>query len=302
MNYQKLTFEDIMQTKILYFDNEVKEACLDICDTLKIDTMPDYYSKNYHELTDRNFIEKQIVESLKLQINDRIFEIQNIEKFKNNKHNVLYVFAGNVLKGIVHFADYNANVVLKRIQDDVLNFEMNLREFLVLNGKTNTDIKNYYEYKLLKEKNEVNKCFYEEKLNNFSRKENEIKVLGQFQIFELSVLMNYCNSSYSNKLFMFEKTAKCNKNNDNDIISSLRNMVMHGKNPIEKDTDSSIFSIDSLYKFQESLTILKDYNSKLEELIFNNSDYQLSVKLENQSKLKIIHEHHPRALKYFIGN
>jgi len=101
---------------------------------------------------------------------------------------------------------------------------------------------------------------------------------------------------------MFEKTAKCNKNNDNDIISSLRNMVMHGKNPIEKDTDSSIFSIDSLYKFQESLTILKDYNSKLEELIFNNSDYQLSVKLENQSKLKIIHEHHPRALKYFIGN
>jgi DNA/RNA endonuclease YhcR with UshA esterase domain len=77
--------------------------------------------------------------------------------------------------------------------------------------------------------------------------------------------------------------------------------VMHGKNPIEKDIFSSIFSIESLIKFHRSLEILKYYNSKLEELIYTNEDYQLSVKLENQNKLKIIHEHHPRALKYFIG-
>ena len=50
MNYQKLTFEDIMQTKILYYDKKVEVACLDICSTLHIDTMPDYDSKHYYEL------------------------------------------------------------------------------------------------------------------------------------------------------------------------------------------------------------------------------------------------------------
>lgn len=302
MNYLKLTFEDIMQTKILYYDNEVKEACLDICNTLKIDTMPDYNSKNYHELVDHNFIEKQIFDDLKLNITDRIFESQNIEKFTNNEHNVLYVFAGNVLKGIVHFADYNANTVLKRIQDDVLSFEMNIREFLVLNGKTNDDIKEFYLHKNENEKRESKKEHFKRRLDFFKSRENEIKCLGQFQMCDLSDLMDYCNSSYSNKLFKFGNTSKSDKRSDNEIIGSLRNMVMHGKNPIEKDADSSIFSIASLLKFQESLKILEYYNSKLEESIYTNLDYQLSVKLENQSKLKIIHDHHPRALKYFIGN
>ena len=75
-----------------------------------------------------------------------------IKLFKNNKHNVLFVYTANVLKGIVHFADYNRNIVLKRIQDDMLNFEMNLRECLVLNGKTNQSIIEYLEYRFNKSK------------------------------------------------------------------------------------------------------------------------------------------------------
>lgn len=302
MNYQKLTFEDIMQTKILYYDKEVESACFDICATLKIDTMPDYNSKSYYELVDMTFVEKHIEDNLKLNVTDRIFESQHIEKFRNNKHNVLYVFAGNVLKGIVHFADYNANTVLKRIQDDVLSFEMNLREFLVLNGKTNEVIQEFYKYKNENEQRENKKEHFKRRLNFFKSKENEIKCLGQFQMCDLSDLMDYCNSSYSNKLFKFENSSKSDKRSDNEIIRSFRNMVMHGKNPIEKNTESSIFSIASLLHFQESLKILEHYNSKLEELIHNNADYQRSVQLENQSKLKIIHEHHPGALKYFIGN
>ena len=42
MNYNKLTFEEIMQDKIPYYDKEVKTACFDICNTLKIDNMPSY--------------------------------------------------------------------------------------------------------------------------------------------------------------------------------------------------------------------------------------------------------------------
>ena len=301
MNYKKITFEEIMQDKILYYDNEVETACFNICNTLKIDNMPGYDSNYYYELVHNKFIEKQIEDSLRLEISDRIFDPQNIEKFRNNNHNVLFVYSGKILKGIVHFADYNRNIVLKRIQDDVLNFELNLREFLVLKGKKMDDIIKYYEYAILKEKSETNINHIKRRLLFFKNKENEINSLGEFQLCELSDLMDYCNSSFSNNIFKFENHEDFDFRIGNHIIGPLRNIVMHGKNPIEKDVDTSIFSIKSLIKFQKSLEILKYYNSKLEELIYTNDDYQLSVKLENQNKLKIIHEHHPRALKYFIG-
>lgn len=301
MNYQKLTFQDIMQNKILYYDKEVESACFDICNTLKIDNMPGYDSKSYFELHNKHFFEKKIGYNLRLKISDRIFDYQHIEKFKNNKHNVLFVYSGNILRGIVHFSDYNRNIVLKRIQDDVLNFELNLREFLVLSGKSTNDIISFYENSLLVEKREKNKSHSERRLNFFKSKEKEINVLGQFQLCDLSDLMDYCNSSFSNNIFKFKNHSDFDNKIGNQIIGPLRNMVMHGKNPIEKDSDSSIFSIESLIKFQKSLQILEYYNAKLEELIYSNKDYQLSVKLENQNKLKIIHDHHPRALKYFIG-
>lgn len=31
MNHPKLTFEDIMQPNLLYYDGEIEESCFDIC-------------------------------------------------------------------------------------------------------------------------------------------------------------------------------------------------------------------------------------------------------------------------------
>lgn len=298
MNYQKLTFEDIMQDKILFYDVEVKNACFDICKTLKIDTMPDYDSCYYFELIDNSFVRKSIDEKNKLQTSDRIFDSNCLHKIAHNDHNVLFVFNGEVLKGIVHFSDYNKNVVLKRIQDDILNFEMNLRELLILNGKNNEDIIKYYEDKIEKEKRERNRTHLQRRLDFLISKEKEMKQLGAFQLCELSDLMSYTCSSFSNQLFKFDTH---NDISGNKIIGDLRNLAMHGKNPIEKDSDTSIFSIESLQRFEHGLSILKYYSVKLEALIYKHDDYIKSVQMENRSKLVIIHHHHPRALKYFIG-
>ena len=59
---------------------------------------------------------------------------------------------------------------MKRIQDDVLNFELNLREFLVLSGKSTNDIISFYENSLLVEKREKNKSHSERRLNFFKIK------------------------------------------------------------------------------------------------------------------------------------
>lgn len=50
-----------------------------------------------------------------------------------------------------------------------------------------------------------------------------------------------------------------------------------------------------------ALDVLTQYNTLLEGLIKDNEDYKLALKLENINKLNIIHKHHPKALKYFIG-
>lgn len=300
MNYQKLTFEDIMQPKILYFDEEVKEACINICETLKIDNMPDYDSRHYWEFIEGNYCKMEISPELRLNTSDKIFDLDSIEKLKKNKHNVLFVFSGNILKGIVHFADYNRNIVLKRIQDDVLHFETNLRELLVLHGKTNNHIISYYQFKMDKEKKENKYKYYKGRYDFLTSKVKEMKILGAFQLCNLKDLMDYCSSDFSGKLFPFQHCQALNKHGS-DAINDLRNMVMHGKNPIEKDADSSIYSIESLERFRDSLLVLVQYQTLLDQIIYENDDYQRALRLENQNKLNIIHHHHPNALKYFIG-
>ena len=76
---------------------------------------------------------------------------------------------------------------------------------------------------------------------------------------------------------------------------------MHWKNPISIDQETSIYSIESLHLLMNYLEILNKYNSKLEEMIFSNEDYQKTIQMEYKSKLEIIHQHHPKSLKYFIG-
>lgn len=41
MKHLKLTFEDIMQLNLLYYDKSSEAACFDICNYLNIDNMPD---------------------------------------------------------------------------------------------------------------------------------------------------------------------------------------------------------------------------------------------------------------------
>jgi len=78
-------------------------------------------------------------------------------------------------------------------------------------------------------------------------------------------------------------------------------MAMHGKNPVSKNEEKSIYSIESLSKFKSSLNVLKAEMSKINYLIRNNKDFIKSLELENRSKLEIIYSHHPRALEYFLG-
>jgi hypothetical protein len=92
MECLKLTFGDIMQSNILYFDNQEEEACHRICDTLSIGNMPDYDSIHNYELSNKVFSKRKISDSQKVSIGEGIFDDSVINKFNLNHNNVLFVF------------------------------------------------------------------------------------------------------------------------------------------------------------------------------------------------------------------
>lgn len=303
MKHLKLTFGDIAQTGILYYDREIEAACRNICETLRIDNMPDYDSKHYYKLEeDDEFIRLPIEPKSKLSTEELVFEKPLIKKFQDNEHNVMFVFKGEVLTGIVHLSDYNQTKVLQAIQQDVLAFERKLRQYLFLKGLKNQDIIKYFKDKI-KEGSNSDKSYYQGRLVTFERDKDKHSQLGEFQMFTLKELLEFGSSSHSNELFP-SKNVRINNNNrpEGFFINNLRNIAMHGQNPVDKDEESSVYSIESLKHLFKSLEILKKFTYRIEKLIANHEDYQKSIQMDNRSKLEIIHQHHPKALNFFIGD
>ena len=301
MKHLKLSFGDIAQSRILYYDKEVEKACFNVCETLKIGNMPDYDSKHYFELEHGQFKRKSIATENRLGAGDRIFDDALIKKFHSNQHNVLFVFKGEVLKGIVHFSDYNQTKVLHAIQDDVLTFERSLRQYLFLKNFRNEDMLDYFKFRA--GKNEHSKRYFEGRLNRLEKRKDELIQLGEFQMFDLKDLLEFGNDSQSNNAFTYEKVNFQDKDSyESTLVNSLRNMAMHGKNPVEIDEESSVYSIESLEYLFKALKVLETFTYRIEKLIADHGDYKKSVMMDNRSKLEIIYQHHPKALSYFMRN
>jgi hypothetical protein len=302
MEFLKLTVGDIMQANILYYDELASQACIDICSYLKIDNLPALDGKHFYKFNNKSFSRCKIKKIHSTSVDTPIFDDTLAVKFLKNEHNVLFVFFGETLHGVVHISDYNRNIVLQKVQDDLLMFERNLRQLILLNGFDNIDMLKYFEYRLQKDRSDKKKKFYREKMERYRQMENEINSLGPFQLFEFGDLLSFCNSSFTHRIFASSEY-KFNGISTPaiEILRWLRNMAMHGKNPVSKKEEKSIYSIESLSKFKSSLSVLKIEMSKINYLIRNNKDFIKSLELENRSKLDIIHSHHPRALEYFLG-
>lgn len=301
MKHLKLTFGDIAQPGILYYDKEVEKACINICESLNIDNMPDYDSKYYYELEGQQFKRKLIEPENLLNARDRIFEDLLIKKFDADTNNVLFVFKGEVLTGIVHFSDYNQTKVLHAIQDDILTFERKMRQYLFLKSFRNEDMLDYFRYRA--GKNEHSKRYYEGRIHRLENRKEEQNQLGEFQMFDLKDLLEFGNDSQSKRLFEYDKIDLNGKSlYESTLVNSLRNMAMHGKNPIEIDEESSVYSIESLEYLFTALKTLETFTYRIEKLIDDHEDYQKSVRMDNRSKLEIIYQHHPKALNYFMGH
>jgi hypothetical protein len=307
MEFEKLTFGDIMQSGILYFDREHEQACRNICETLRITNLPDIDGEHYHEYSNGEFTKLTISPDHRLAVSQRIFDEGILERFEANGHNVFFVFEGLTLRGIVHMSDYNRNIVLQRIQDDLLRYERMLRQWFRTHELKNQDMLDMFRQKYEKYKEEWAQIsvesskkkdressmnIWEGKLIAFDRKKKKIAQDSDFIHFEFRDLLEFAQHITDNS-YTLPNNRYINE------LGDLRNTAMHAKDPVTMSTDR-IYSLSDFKNLFRRVNMLRTEHDKLQHLSRVHPTQMRSMELENRFKLEIITNHHPKALNYFL--
>ena len=273
-----------------------------ICDYLKIDNLPAIDGRHFFRSDGVSFTQHELLPEHKLFVNNRLFDDYVLQQFAANRHDVLFVFEEDALRGVVHLCDYNRDIVLQCIQDDILSFERKLRHLILLHGFRNDDMRSYFAYKRDKTSKGNDKTFYQAKIDSYDRRSAEIDTLGYFQSFDFSDLLNFASSEFTQCIFKAKPyTYDGIQRSGGDILRELRNIAMHGKNPVAINKETSVYSIDSLKKLSQSLAVLRAEYAAVFNKIRQHPDYLRSIVLENRNKLEIIQDHELKALEYFLG-
>jgi hypothetical protein len=192
--------------------------------------------------------------------------------------------------------DYNRNVVLQAIQDDILAFERKIRNWLILNSYDNHLLLDYFKAEYARKKDP----FWKNKIDQYHRDAPKMNDFGKFQLFLFRDLLNVCASPLTNNTYNVHASGRSASGTIRQLCN-LRNVAMHAKDPVGKDNAGTIYSIDDLKVLKKQVLLLKEESHRLSQMIWNHPSYQRSIELENRKKLEIIHLHHPEALSYFLG-
>ncbi len=297
MKIKSITVGEICSTSLLYFDSEKTKECAGVCAHLGIDYLPLVGSKNYAEYNSGKFEENSISPEISVSKYTQLLEDELSKKLSNAKHNVLFVFDGKVLCGVIHISDLNRNLVINALQNDFLLFERNLRQFYLLNGVSNQSIIEFFKHRA-KKGSDYHKKKYEEYSSD--TKKEELKKFGELQHFYLNDLLHFGNSSLSSKLFVTNEINDWLNQPHDAIINSLRNSVMHAKDSIDTKTDLNLNSEKNLNEFKIKVNVFVHAFERLDFELKSSSNYIKAIKLDNFSKLQIIGEHFPNAIEFFI--
>lgn len=306
MKIKSLFVRDISSKSLLYYDENRASECQGICDYLRIDFLPLIGEYKYAERSKGAFRIGELEEGMRVGEFALIFSEEFLTRLSKAKHHVLFVTEGRVIKGVVHVSDFNRNIVLQSIQHDVLDFERNLRQWLLLNNVTNDSILAFFEYQLNSNKRGKGKLdYWQKQIDEFEgkKKSGVLDKFGQLQHFSLSHLLQFANSSYSSHLLDTRngiELSSGSKSTISQIILDLRNSAMHGKDSIDFQTESGVHTIDQLQDFYKSINTFISKFEELEQKILSHEKHKRALILDNASKLQIIGEHYPDAIEFFI--
>jgi hypothetical protein len=242
MALQQPTIIDIQTTDLLYYDDRYKGVCYRFCEDRDIDFLPNAtdQAKSYQRDKDkRKFEERPITDEERLDVTTYIFQPELRERFEQTP--VQFVFANGVLTGVVHFSDYNREVVYTYLYAEIARYERDLRDLLVAYGLKNEDMRAQFQEIVDKrrdnpeEKDTVRS--YERKLESFDREQETLTKLPEFQGFYLDDLRMLAKKQCDIKL---------------SDVGKLRNDVMHARDSVEQRAAVApdfIYEIESFVSF-----------------------------------------------------
>ncbi|MEM6265262.1 MAG: hypothetical protein AAGI38_22360, partial [Bacteroidota bacterium] len=170
-----LTFRDIMATDLFYHDPEQEQACVELCNLLKVDYLPCLqHADHYVSYEKGKFSDPQLIdEKMIVDAGMFIFDPRVLKKFEHNAHNVQFVYQYGRMLGVVHISDYNKSSVLMNYYGYLLDFEQRLRSLLILHGVTNQDMLDFFKRKGKKDP------YFLKKLNSYDERDlREMEMLS----------------------------------------------------------------------------------------------------------------------------
>jgi hypothetical protein len=243
-------FADIQTTSLLYFDERRASACYEFCQRRNIDCLPnidDSYFFYHRNDETKNFDQYELSDDRRIDAYSFIFRSDLLERFQ--RHPVQFIFTHCELTGIVHFSDYNKDVVGTYLFAQLAKYERGLRRLAVLEGLNNEKMREFFENKKAdpnttgKDKN-----LYTKRLNTYASNRSKMEKAEEFQFFYMDDLIG---------LLGFQEKIQLDPD-----VKDLRDMIMHARSPIEMTdvhADDFIFDIESFEKFfNRVLTLLKD--------------------------------------------
>ena len=204
-----LYISDIQTKEIFFFDEAYRKECFDFCNKRNIDFLPSLNKSNeiWHKVVD-DFHSTIIAEKAKINGNTKAFDEKIVEAFRTN--NLLFVYAGTELTGVLHFSDYNTHIVNVYLFGILSQYEKMLKEYLRKHGVTNEaiiDFSGNSQYRREKFQEKINKsqdlqCFYLRDIINFTndRKIGNIQ-LNHFDVIELRNMIMHANELVNKKNF-----------------------------------------------------------------------------------------------------
>ncbi len=127
----KIKLNEISTKDIIYYIEEEETRCINFCKKRNISFLPHHsLSKIYkfnEDLGKFNILE--IREEQKISENTNVFDYSLKDRFK--QENILFVYDNELLTGVVHFCDYNKNIVYIYLYTMLLEVERLIRVYLI---------------------------------------------------------------------------------------------------------------------------------------------------------------------------
>ncbi len=290
MKWIEPSIESIITSGIIYYSHDQRNICERICKVLKIDLFPDSDQEHFWCISNNGWTKQNIKEEdQKINSKTLVFDDVVIDKMKNANSNILFCFNENIIEGMIHFTNYDNQLIYQALYQNFYIYETNLREHLSSLNFNYKDFEQYYAYKLNKSKNEKDREFYCKQLDRIRSQKfiEEAKQLRPLQRLDLLELMLFAKSSY-HKAEMPQIIGLKKISSDN--ISKLRNTVMHSKDfigssdnqPYDFETFQNFFK--QVINFKKDFMLLRDLRNNLikeQKIRFNEYTLEQISKMNN---------------------